>query len=333
MLKSVGLVAVSLLVSACAAPEPELELGRAEQAIVNGERSDEVDDAAVFVFTHVGGGSGDIVCTGSMIAPNLVLTALHCITHTVDGNFSCRPDGTIDSNTSGDGTIGSLVTPSDVKIYLGSQPGSEPDAVGQRLIGTGTTQICKNDMGLVILDRELDAPLLPLRLEKSVKIGESVRVVGYGQTETIGTSGRFFRPSRRVLDVGPDTDTEPTLSAAPRTFVVNEGPCHGDSGGPAISEETGAILGVYSLAASNTCTSVGVRNVFTRIAPFSSLIMSAFDAVGAEPLLEEADAAPTESSVKNEGCTLAPGQASSHGAAWLALLAGTGVWLGRRRRS
>jgi hypothetical protein len=332
MSKSVGLVAVSLLVSACAAPEPELALGRAEQAIVNGERSDEADDAAVYVLTHVGGSTGQIFCTGSLIAPNLVLTALHCITHTVDGDFSCRPDGTIDSNTSGDGTIGSLVTPADVQIFLGVMPGSEPDARGQRLIGTGTTQICKNDMGLVILDRALDAPLLPLRLEQDVSIGENVRVVGYGQTENSGTSGRFFRTGRRVVDVGPETDTEPTLTAAPRTFVVNEGPCHGDSGGPAISEETGAVLGVYSLAASNTCTSVGVRNVFTRIAPFSSLILSAFDAVGAEPLLEESET-PTESSVKNEGCALATGQGPGRGMAWLGVLAGAaGVLISRRRR-
>ena len=331
MLKSVGVVSVLALVSACSAPGAEPELGQVRQAIVNGERSDETDDGAVYVLTRTSA-TDRIFCTGSLIAPNLVLTALHCITHTIDGNFSCRPDGTIDSNTSGDGTVGQLVTASNVEVYLGVMPGAEPDAVGQRLIGTGTTQICKNDLGIIKLDRELDAPLLPLRLESTTKVGEMVRVVGYGQTETSGTSGRFFRSGRRIVDVGPETDQEPTQTAAPRTFVVNEGPCHGDSGGPAISEETGAVLGVYSLAAANTCTSVGVRNVFTRIAPFSALILSAFDAAGAEPLLEEVETA-APSTVKNEGCALGAGQSPSRGSAGLGLLAGAaGVWLARRRR-
>jgi hypothetical protein len=331
MLKSVAVVSALALVSACSVPEAGPELGQARQAIVNGERSDETDDAAVYVLTRTSN-NNRIFCTGSLIAPNLVLTALHCITHTVDGSFSCRPDGTIDSNTSGDGTIGQLVTAANVEIYLGVTPAAEPDAVGQRLIGTGTTQICKNDLGLVILDRALDAPLLPLRLESATNVGEMVRIVGYGQTETSGTSGRFFRSGRRIVDVGPETDEEPTQTTAPRTFVVGEGPCHGDSGGPAISEQTGAVLGVYSLAAANTCTSVGVRNVFTRAAPFSALILSAFDAAGAEPLLEEVETV-APSTEKNEGCALAPGQSEGHGSAWLGVLAGVaGVWLARRRR-
>jgi trypsin len=330
MLKWVGLVGVGLLVSACGAPDPELELGSARQAIVNGEPSDETDDAAVYVLTRVSN-SDRIFCTGSLVAPNLVVTALHCITHTVEGNFSCRSDGTIDSNTAGDGTIGQLVTPSSVGIYLGTMPGSEPDALGARLIGTGTTQICKNDLGLVILDRALDAPILPLRLETTVTVGEQARIVGYGQTETSGTSGRFRRGGRRIVDVGPETDSEPVTNAAPRTFVMNEGPCHGDSGGPAISEETGALLGVYSLAAASSCTNLGVRNVFTRLAPFSSLILAAFDAAGAEPELE-VDPTPPRRAPESKGCALSAAAPSGAGG-WLALLGGiAGVWLARRRR-
>jgi hypothetical protein len=331
MLKWFALVGTMAFASACGAPAPEAELGSARQAIVNGEPSDESDDSAVYVFTR-GTVSGDTTCTGSVIAPNLVVTALHCITHTMEGTFTCKPDGTLAPSPSGYGTIGQLVTPSQVEIYAGASTGAEPDAVGARLIGTGTSQICKNDLGLVVLDRDLDLPILPLRLERGVAVSEMVRVVGYGQTETSGTSGRFRRSGRRVIDVGPASDSDPIGTAAPRTFVVNEGPCHGDSGGPAISEETGALLGVYSLAAASSCTSVGARNVFTRLAPFSSLILGTFDQIGVEPVLEDAVEAPSSTVKKDNGCSL--GSAPASGAAtWLAFLGGAaGVWLARRRR-
>jgi secreted trypsin-like serine protease len=135
-----------------------------------------------------------------------------------------------------------------------------------------------------------------------------------------------------VIDVGPASDSDPIGTAAPRTFVVNEGPCHGDSGGPAISEETGALLGVYSLAAASSCTSVGARNVFTRLAPFSSLILGTFDQIGVEPVLEDAVEAPSSTVKKDNGWSL--GSAPASGAAtWLAFLGGAaGVWLARRRR-
>jgi trypsin len=335
MLKLVGLVGVLVLASACGAPAPELELelGSARQAIVNGEPSDESDDAVVYVLSRLSATEGT-TCTGSLIAPNLVVTAIHCITHSNEGTFTCNPDGTLETENPGDGEIGALISPAaNVEIYAGAHIDAEPSAYGARLIGSGTTQICKNDLGLIVLDRELDLPLMPLRLAKPVKRGEMAFVVGYGQTEVSGSSGRVRRSGRRVVDVGPESDSDPIQTAAPRTFVLDEGACHGDSGGPAISEATGALLGVYSLAASNSCTSIGVRNVYTRLAPFQALITNALTSVGAEPLLED-NPTPTSTVAEGKGCALGAAPAPTGNAAWLALLgAGAGVWLTRRRRA
>jgi hypothetical protein len=242
-----------------------------------------------------------------LIAPNLIITALHCVTYSNAGQFTCNSDGTLETNADQDGRIGQLLPAGNIEVFAGSPIGSEPAAVGVRVFGTGTLQICRNDLGLVLLDRDLDLPLLPIRLDAPVKKGELVRVIGYGQTETNGSSGRFTRAGRRIVDVGPDSDDQAQQStAAPRTFVTNEGPCHGDSGGPAISEETGAVLGVYSLAAGLTlasCMTAGVRNVFTRANAFSTVILDAFTAAGHEPVLEAGAEEPT-AKPKSSGCAL-----------------------------
>jgi hypothetical protein len=295
------------LIAGNASAQLDRELGQNQQAIVHGERSDDTDDVVLYVLARRGTPEGT-ACTGTLIAPNVVITALHCISNARLGEFSCNPDGTLVTQNPGDGSIGQLVPAEEVGVYRGVMPGAEPDALGKKLFGTATNQICRNDLGLIVLDRALDgAPISKIRLINPVRRGETVRVVGYGQTETSGTTGRFRRTGRAVVDVGPDSDADPVITAAPRTFVVGEGPCQGDSGGPAFAESTGALLGVFSLAAGTTCTATAVRNVYTRLGPFQPLLNEAFALAGAEPL-EESGTTPEPSAKDDGGCALrAPG--------------------------
>jgi MYXO-CTERM domain-containing protein len=186
-----------------------------------------------------------------------------------------------------------------------------------------------------VLDRDLDGEISPVRLSGEVSRTESVRVVGYGETEVYGaTISRLARAGVRVTDVGPLTDAEPTGTTPPRTFVVSEGPCHGDSGGPALSEETGALMGVYSIAAGPSCTGAGIRNIYTSLVPFSGLAYQAFEAAGAEPLLEETEPEPERPPVVAEqGCSIPPSPrpASPASTALLTALALGALWRSRRR--
>jgi hypothetical protein len=117
-------------------------------------------------------------------------------------------------------------------------------------------------------------------------------------------------------------------TAAPRTFVTSQGACFGDSGGPAFSEETGALSGVYSLAGGQVCTARNARNVYTRFSPFTKMIEQAFAEAGAEPVLEPYDGPPEEieepgeeptepedvsggSGSRSQGCAMAPGASGS----------------------
>lgn len=329
------------LTCACSGEQSDFssDIGQLEQPIVQGARSDTSEDATLYVRTRFSPTQG-VSCTGTLIAPNLVITALHCVTENELFMFACNNDGTLQDENRADGALGRLAPPSAVNIFTGLRTegipeGDEPDAVGAQLFGTGSNQICRNDLALILLDRDLDLPISAIRLETTVRWGDMVRVVGYGQTGVSGDAGRFTRSGVRIVDVGPLTDGEALRTAAPRTFVTNEGACHGDSGGPAFDQETGALVGVYSLSAGETCESTGIRNVYTHLNPFSSFILDGFEAAGAEPLLED-DGTPDEPVAMAEegGCAIrkARSTSSAPSAAGFALLAAALLVRSARRR-
>jgi hypothetical protein len=285
----VGLIASALWLAACGGPAYEESLTVERAPVVYGQRSTSADDTVVSITTKPPG-STPTACSGVLVAPNVVLTAIHCVAQFTGGTFGCNSDGTISPSKPGDGALGELASPDQVVIRVGVNPTStEIDALGMKVFGTGTNQICRNDFAIVVLDRDLALPLSSLRLARGVELGEAMRVVGYGATEMSGTSGRFERDRLHVTDRGQDAGGATGSNAAPRTLVVGEGPCHGDSGGPIFSDETGAVVGVYSLADGPSCTALGVRNTYTRLAPFADLIQSAFEFAGHTPILEPGD--------------------------------------------
>jgi len=254
------------------------------EPIVNGAISTAVDDAVVSL-SALGAG-----CTGTLIAPNVVLTALHCVADYDPGfRFNCQPDGTLPPGSSV-GQVGATVDPSSVSVRVGVEVGG--DVVhGKAIFGTGSTDACHDDLAVVVLERAPDigdAPLVSVRFARATRKGEPARIVGYGDVEQTATDrGRQVRTNLSVRGVGRlDEGGSGDVGVLPRTLQIGEGPCHGDSGGPVFSQETGAQIGVYSLLNANTCTGVDVRNTYTLIAPFESLIRTALESAGVEPSVE-----------------------------------------------
>jgi hypothetical protein len=293
ILRGLSLTASALAI-ACAG-DPEAGFGVERAAIVYGEPSGEEDDAVVNVVARVSD-SGSVFCSGVLIAPNVVLTALHCVSYQEDLNatFTCNPDGTIRPISAPTaGSLGAPVAGEDVQIFVGSErTGTEPDAIGARVFGSGATQICRGDLAVVVLDGELEQSFVPVRFGRNVERGEALIAIGYGQTETAGTSGRFRRDVS-VVDVGDVGCVQGTGSTPPDTFVVTEGPCHGDSGGPTLSAETGAVTGVYSITLAPSCTAFGARNTYALVSPYEDLIREALEFAGQEPTLEPNADPPT----------------------------------------
>jgi hypothetical protein len=281
---------------ASCAGEPT-QVVRAQQAIVGGEVSPAGAEDAVLLL-HAQGMGYEQICSASLVAPRLVLTARHCVSYLNDGVFRCSLAGELIDNPEGGGQLGLHLEPESIGIYGGQPPRGEPLARGAKILSTLSPSICSDDLAFVLLDRSLDFTPLSLRVGRPAAIGEAVTLLGYGVERERDQIDIERQPRRRksgllVTDVGPDLRDQDRASVPPRVLGV-EGlaGCVGDSGGPLLSDSTDAILGVYSLLDGASCSDRGVRHLLTHVPPFETLIESAFAAASAEPLLEPGPADP-----------------------------------------
>jgi hypothetical protein len=272
----------------CSAEPP---LASWQGRIVDGEASGS-DQDGVLLLRGLLSDDTEFVCTATLVAPNLVLTAQHCVSYLSDGPFSCNARGELTDNVEGGGQLGLGLPPERIELYGGTTPREEPLARARELISTHSTNICQNDIAFVVLDAAIDLPIVPLRIGRPARVGELGILVGYGLGE--GERGIDYRTQNReqkrnleIRGVGPDSVEDGVTTVPPRSLLL-EGPagCIGDSGGPLLAQSTGAILGIYSLQSASDCTSPRVTHQLVHAPPFELLVRDAFEAAGATPLLE-----------------------------------------------
>jgi hypothetical protein len=260
---------------------------RHHDAILHGDPSGPEEDAVVFVIAKASRLTAR--CSGTLVAPNLVITARHCVSEYAANTFTCTPEGELAPGSVG-GTMGALIPAENVEIAVGADPGTNPEimAVGQRIFSVETTTICRSDIAMVLLDRDIpNLPIAPMRLGRGNSVGELIRVVGYGLDENQDFGKRNTRSGVRIEGVG-ESEFLDEGDAVPRRTFLTLGPtlCIGDSGGPAFTENA-AITAVWSSVVGE-CTANSARNYFTQIAPFeNTIVRPAFEAAGYEPLLED----------------------------------------------
>jgi hypothetical protein len=278
---------------ACGSPSAtEGHYGEQAATIVDGEPSGRSEDG-VLLLRAVPDGSSEILCSASLLAPNLLITARHCVSYLEEGDFNCSVRGELIDNPTGAGRLGLHVAASSIEVYGGSGAARKLAlAHGTQVISTLSETICVNDLAFVVLDRALDLPLLPLRSGRPAELDEPTTLVGYGLTSEqthldYRTQARAHKSGLLLAAIGPDALADGVTTVAPRALLL-EGPsgCVGDSGGPLLSDRTGALLGVYSLLEGSNCVDESVRHHLVHVPPFQALIDEAFAAAGAEPLLE-----------------------------------------------
>lgn len=285
-------LAVTLLTTAgCAGPSDDVRVAAQVQSIIDGEASGAADDA-ILMTRAVHEGGREQICSASLVAPNLLVTARHCVSYLTEGLFTCSLEGELVNGGDGAGELGLHVPSDSIEVYGREAPRDEPLARGLRTISTLSETICNNDLAFVVLDRALDLPVVPLRLARPAEYGELGSMVGFGleagqDAIDYRTQPRKRRGQLMVAGVGPDSLEDGVTTVAPRSLVI-EGPCGciGDSGGPLLSEATGALLGVYSLLEGVSCTDEAARLHLVHVPPFERLIADAFAAADAEPVLE-----------------------------------------------
>lgn len=267
--------------------------------IIDGVASGPDDNSAVWVGVLTAEGYPQGMCSGVLVADNVVLTARHCVSRTSDGGIACSKDGT---PISGGGVRGDHAAAS-LAIVIGPSMGRDTKAAarGQEVFTTGVNNLCNNDFAVIVLDRHIpDAQIAPVRLNGPPKKGEKLLAVGWGVSNNSSRYARRRRVDIPITAVGP-ISTASSGSVAPNEFAIGEGICSGDSGGPAYSMETGAVLGVVSRGGNGApydprtdpdytqCVdsdTYKTHNIYTRVDTLKDIIYKAFEVAGGEPWVE-----------------------------------------------
>jgi uncharacterized protein (TIGR03382 family) len=311
-----------------------------EHAIFGGIRDDDTSTKSAVVALRIRRGNNYDLCSASVLAPNVLLTARHCVGEVISVAVACDENG---NSTNGDHVAGDE-PPQAIGVFVGTSPsfGKTPTAMAKSIYSPPGRVFCNSDISLIVLDHPLDGiQPFALRLSANAREGERIRAVGYGRNDAKVPMGTRFRKDQvPVLAIGRGISQSHT-HLGEFEFEVGESICEGDSGGPAISETTGAVIGVVSRG-GNCGEDSG--NVYTATVGFKALVDKAFAEAGGAPIIEantpsEGDLGPSSdpgapppatSPPPKSGCSASPVSAPS-GVAALGFLFAL-VALARRRR-
>lgn len=223
--------------------DPSEDIGIYGQPIKGGyEAPNETSVVGIFDVT-IGG-----ECSGSLIAPNVVLTARHCVSNTSESvqcgqakpgglhkpsSFYVTTKGYFTQNASDYHTVREV-------LGLPLDPNSTDPLLNKE-------DLCGRDMAILILDGNVDPaeakPLIP-RVDSSLVAGEQYYAIGFGATNDSG-GGAGVRRRRDNLFIDCVADQCPSFYVKPTEFIGDTGICQGDSGGPALDMQN-RVVGVTS---------------------------------------------------------------------------------------
>jgi hypothetical protein len=227
-------VVVALGLWGCAG-DPVERIEAARRAIKGG--SPAPDDTAVVGILVV---SSSATCTGALVAPNLVLTAQHCVAPVV-GVPTCA-----------EGSFGPAGPADDFAVTTKPTFGfdqSDYHFAVEVVIPPGTG-FCGRDVALIVLDGPIAPseaePLVP-RVDAVAAAGETYSAIGFGAIDDSGTGAgeRRRRDDLTIACVGDDCGV---TGMSPLEWTGEAGVCQGDSGGPAL-DTFGRVIGVASRGA------------------------------------------------------------------------------------
>jgi len=199
-------------------------------------------------------------CSGTVIAPKVVLTAQHCV-----ARLSVAPTAQDACNAYGNPDNGVRYGPASVQtVHIFNDMSSAPIARASAAVVPSQKTLCNNDLALLVLDRPLPSKVAaPIRALTGAKNATATRVTPKRDTTVIvagfgllddGVENDRGCLHKLVQVLADGSQHVPYLGT--HEFVTDYGTCNGDSGGP-VFDRSGQLVGVTSRGVSG-CRDVGV---------------------------------------------------------------------------
>ena len=260
-----GLVGLAALMVSCGeAPgeAPEASTSRTQPQEVRGGQVDSTTKAVVFLYNQQFGSA----CSGTLVAPNMVITAQHCIAQTPSSG------GGIDCNT-----VADYGPPYSASSILVSTQTSAPTTLSgyygvQTIYTPPSSSQCGGDIAILVLNTNVPAteatPIAP-RLNAVPQISEQYTVSGFGLDGPQGTSGTRRSLSGNSIQCVAGRGCNGGSALVIGEFAGTAPACSGDSGGAALDTQ-GRLIGVNSRA---SCPATGPAfTVHTHVYDWASWI-------------------------------------------------------------
>jgi Trypsin len=239
------------------------------------------------VGISVGGPGGDYTCSGTLIEPNLVLSARHCFYEAPDLPISCASGPLFGAPKHVPGQFWVTTNLTDANSATGWHQGAG------FYVPTMTQAVCGADVALLLLhDSVLPSEAIPAtpgisgKLTDSALYSTTIALIGYGETGPDGSLGtRYIRQSIPMTCLPGDSSPSVTTGCAgelgtvlvEEEFLTGGGGCTGDSGDGAFDQAAldltpsqHLLVGFQSRAQPN-CEG----NVFERLDAWESFIANA----------------------------------------------------------
>jgi hypothetical protein len=241
-------------------------------AALQGGTVDAVDRAVVGILAQRT--AGRQICSGTLIASNVVITARHCVAETFPDVVRC-----------GHAPIGRTVSAAAVDVMTTiTTDNSLPDDAGAHhaareiRVVPGGDDACGFDLAAIVLadavPRSEATPIVP-RFDPPVADGEAYSAFGFGATCSL-TSGQekcyLESGTRRRVDGLKVQCAEqcPDWTFAATEFQGDDDLCEGDSGGPAL-DAMGQLIGIGSRGSADADGSC-VDGVYVRVAAWREFL-------------------------------------------------------------
>jgi secreted trypsin-like serine protease len=237
--------------------------GGAQASIVGG-RTSTIEEFPSLAYIEVDEGGHGFSCTGTVVAPRIILTAAHCVENLDRGGFTSAGDYAVATGTTNPAETApqNVFRVADTHVFPGFDPGT-----------------LRGDAAILVLSAPTSAPVLPLAGAADTALyagGASVQLAGWGliranserPTEALRSTSMVVKPSpfceRKTRSYYPPYSPASQLCTLDPP-AKKSGGCFGDSGGPAIGQRpdgTPVQLGIISTGGPFCSTQL--PNVLTR---------------------------------------------------------------------